>query len=313
VKNRWGCAVIGILLVVIAVLVVCVVALVVSDEVGKPFGGNKVVVLRIEDVIYDAKPFLDRLELYEDRDDVKAVVVRIESPGGTVAGSQEIADALNRVRFDKKKIVVASIGNVGASGGYMIACASDAIVVNRGSLVGSIGVIIEHFQIAELARKIGVAFDPVYSGKMKNTGSIARPMTAEERAQLQSIVDDVYDQFFEDVLESRSDAIAECVGVDENDSPAIERALASVADGRAITGSQAIEIGLADRFGGLAEAIEAAGELARIEGEPKVIHDNPENAWAEFEKLFGEAKDLVPGVEWNRYLPRPGLWYLYQL
>lgn len=312
-KNKWGCAVIVILLAAVVVLVAGIVALVVSEGTGKCFGSDKVVVLRIEDVIYDSKPFLDRLKLYEDRDDVKAVVVRIESPGGTVAGSQEIADALNRVRDDKGKIVVASIGNVGASGGYMVACASDAIVVNRGSLVGSIGVIIEHFQIEELARKIGVAFDPVYAGKMKNAGSIARPMTAEERAQLQSIVDDVYDQFYEDVLDARWNALAEGAGVDENDTAAIKKALSAVADGRAITGSQALEIGLADRSGGLAEAIDLAGELAKIKGEPKVIHDNPENAWAEFEKLFGAAKDIVPGAALNRYLPHPGLWYLYQL
>ncbi len=179
---------------------------------------------------------------------VRAVVLRINSPGGSAAGAQEIALELGRLR-EVGKPVVASIADVGASGAYWVACGSDLVVVNPGSLTGSIGVYLELTLLEELYEKLGVDFEVFKSGPHKDMGTALRPPTDAERAILQAMVDDIFEQFVDTVAAGRS--------LDR------DRVL-ELADGRLFTGRQAVDLGLADRTGNLQTAIAEAAALAGL-------------------------------------------------
>jgi len=191
---------------------------------------------------------LGRFRRLERDDCVKAVVVRINSPGGSVGSVQELYAAVRRLRSAGKK-VVASIGDIGASGGYYIAAGCDRIVSNPGAITGSIGVIMEVGNVQELFTKIGVRVVAVKSGAYKDIGSPVRELTDEERRIFQSLIDSAYAQFVDAIVEGR--------GMSRDD-------VLRAADGRVFTGEQAKAAGLIDEFGGLAEAITRAGELAGI-------------------------------------------------
>lgn len=306
--KRKGCSILlvtGGALVLIAVIVAVFIA-VASFAPAQ----ESIVVIRIDDVIVDAAAFTDRIDRYKDRDEVKAFVFRMETPGGTVAASQELANAFNRLREDTK-IVVVSVGNLGASGGYYAACGADLIVANPGSLVGSIGVLMEHMEIARLAEKLGVRFDAITSGRMKEAGTISRPMRPEERAMIQGVIDDAYAQFFATVLEARRDVIAARHQLEAGDSDAIKAALRRVADGRILTGAQAYDAGLIDELGDLDTALDLAAELAGIVGEPDIIFDQPEIPWRNLREFLGFARNLSRRSPLT-VLPASGLWYLYR-
>lgn len=189
------------------------------------------------------------------RDDIKALVLRIDSPGGTVAATQEIFDEVMNFR-KSGKIVVASMGDIAASGGYYIAAGADKIMANPGTLTGSVGVIFELMQAQELFKKIGVKIETVKSGKYKDTGSLSREMTAEERALLQGIINDAYEQFVSAISKGRG-------------TPR-EKVL-EFADGRIFTGAQAKAAGIIDELGNRNDAVALAGKLAGIKGEPRII------------------------------------------
>ncbi|KAF1085993.1 putative signal peptide peptidase SppA [Sporotomaculum syntrophicum] len=194
---------------------------------------------------------------------VKAVVLRLNTPGGSVAGAQEIALEVDRLRQEGKK-VVASMGDVAASGGYWIACRCDKIVANPGTMTGSIGVIMETQNLQGLYDKLGI--DPVVfkSGPHKDMGSTSRVVSEQEQQIFQRMVDDIYLQFVDTVAEGRG---------------MTEARVREVADGRIFTGSQALENGLVDDLGNYYDAIELAAGLAGIKGEPEVIHLSPEYPW----------------------------------
>ena len=215
--------------------------------------GSTVGVLEIHGVIQDATEPVATLERFRKSDSTVAVVVRIDSPGGAVAPSQEIYDAVWRVR--EKKPVVASIANVCASGGYYIASATNKIFTEPGSITGSIGAIMEVPFYGPIAEKIGFSEEIVKSGRFKDTGQPLRPMTADEKALLQGMVDDVLRQFVEAVARGRG---MEATRVRE------------LADGRVYSGAQAHAVGLVDQLGGLTEATKAAWEQAGQIGEPRV-------------------------------------------
>jgi protease-4 len=304
-----GCVILAAVLLTLSVIVGAVL-LIVSIGGLAGFGKQSIVVIRIDDIIYDAAAFTDRIDRYKGRDDVKAFVFRMETPGGTVAASQELTNAFNRLRQDTK-IVVVSVGNLGASGGYYAACGADLIVANPGSLVGSIGVIMEHMEIARLAEKLGVRFDAITSGPMKEAGTISRPMRPEERAMIQGVIDDAYAQFFGTVIESRWYSIAARHQLDDGDSAAIEAALRRVADGRILTGAQAYDAGLIDELGDLQVALDLAAAQAGIEDEPNIIVDKPEDPWRDFREIFGLARNFSIRSPLT-VLPPSGLWYLYR-
>jgi len=210
-----------------------------------------------------SEAIMEQLRRAADDPSVKAVVLRLNTPGGTAAASQEIALEVDRLRKAGKK-VVASMGDVAASGGYWIACRCDKIVANPGTITGSIGVIMETQNLQGLYEKLGV--DPVVfkSGPHKDMGSTSRVVTEQEQQIFQSMVDDMYKQFVETVSEGR--------GIDQAQ-------VREVADGRVFTGSQAMENGLVDDLGNYYDAIDIAADLAGIRGEPEVINLSPEYPW----------------------------------
>jgi protease-4 len=216
--------------------------------------GEKVALVRVEGIILDSRNVIDELKTYAKDSSVKAIVVRVNSPGGAVAPAQEIFKELNRLKGEKK--IVVSMGSVAASGGYYIACPADSIVANPGTLTGSIGVIMEIPNFAGLMKKIGVETQIVKSGKHKDIASTFKSMTPEERKILQSLLDDVHSQFIEAVSVSR--------GIEYGE-------IKKLADGRVFTGKKAKELGLVDVLGNLQDAIKLAGELSGIEGEPHVV------------------------------------------
>ena len=212
-------------------------------------------ILDLEGPIFDVREPLKRLNMYSENASVKAIVVRINSPGGAVAPSQEMFEALKKARRMGKKVVV-SMGSVAASGGYYIACAANEIYANPGSLTGSIGVIAEFPNVEGLMEKVGVRFETIKTGKFKDTGSMFRPMTEAEHELLREMLMDVYDQFVEAVADSRDMPVKE---VEE------------YADGRIFSGRQALEYGFVDALGTESDAIDRAAALAGIKGKPRII------------------------------------------
>ena len=215
--------------------------------------GKTVGVVDIRGVIQDGTDTIETLERFRTQESTVAVVLRIDSPGGAVAPSQEVYDAVWRVR--EQKPVIASLGNVAASGGYYIASAANLIVADPGTVTGSIGAILSVPYYAPLAEKIGVSEETVKSGRYKDTGHPLRHLSVDERALLQGMVDDVLGQFVEAVARGRgmpSDRVR------------------SLADGRVYSGTQALAAGLVDRMGGLASATRIAWEEAHQTGEPRV-------------------------------------------
>ncbi len=186
---------------------------------------------------------------------IKAVVLRVNSPGGSIGAVQEIYEEVNRLREKGKKVVV-SMGDVGASGAYYIACAADKIVANPGTVTGSIGVVMSLGNMEELFRKVGIRVEVIKRGKHKDIGSPTREMTWEEKKLLQRLIDDAYDQFLQAVIDGRN----------LNKSEAEK-----IAQGQVFTGRQAKDLGLIDEIGNFQDAVRLAGKLAGIPGEPKVI------------------------------------------
>ena len=223
-------------------------------EAGLVFG-DKVGILEVKGVIANVQPTIEELAKFRRDGSIKAVVVRIESPGGGVSSSQELYEEVKRTAQEKP--VVVSMGSVAASGGYYIACAAQKIYANPGTITGSIGVILQFTNFEELLKKIGFRMEVVKSGPYKDVGNPGREMTPEEKAYLQKLVDNVHQQFVRDVARGRHMKV-EKVRV--------------VADGRIFTGEQAMELGLVDELGDLKDAINGAAKMAAIEGEPKVIY-----------------------------------------
>ncbi|MBA5871541.1 MAG: signal peptide peptidase SppA [Nitrospira sp. CR2.1] len=242
-------------------------------------GQDRVALIRVEGVILDAQATISELKHYSENPLVKAIVLRIDSPGGGVVPSQEIHDAVKRVKNKSNKAVIASMGTVAASGGYYIAAATDRIVANPGTLTGSIGVIMEMANFEGLMKKVGVEGVVIKSGRFKDVGSPIRKMSDEERKLLQSVMDDVHHQFIQAVADGRSLEVSE---------------VEPLADGRIYTGRQAKEARLVDELGDLDDAIHIAADIAGMEGEPKVVEprkrfsfrDMIESRWASvFPKL----------------------------
>jgi protease-4 len=244
-------------------------------------GKEGVAIVRVEGPIMDSSQAVAELEAFGDNPMVKAIVVRIDSPGGGVAPSQEIYNAVKRVRKEQNKTVVASMGTVAASGGYYIAVATDRILANPGTLTGSIGVIMQMANFQELLEKVGVKSVVIKTGKFKDLGSPFRPMVEEERQLLEAVMDDTLSQFIEAVAEGRSMDAAE---------------VEQLADGRIFTGRQAKTVLLIDEIGDLHDAIKLAGELGGIEGTPRVLETTKPFSVQEFlESTFlGGIRSLSP-------------------
>jgi protease-4 len=241
---------------------------------------DRIALIRVEGVILDSQTTIGELKRFSENPSVKAIVIRIDSPGGGVVPSQEIHDAVKRIRSKNNKAVIASMGSVAASGGYYIAAATDRIVANPGTLTGSIGVIMETANVEGLLQKIGVEGVVIKSGKYKDVGSPLRKMSADERGLLQAVMDDVHRQFIEAVAEGRSLEL---------------RSAQALADGRIFTGRQAKEAKLVDELGDLEDAIQLAAEVVGIEGEPKVIE--PRRRFSLREILDSRLSMMLPKLD----------------
>jgi protease-4 len=217
--------------------------------------GPRVAIVELEGIIIDVQDILDDLKRHREDPLVRAVVVRINSPGGVVGPTQEVHQALMRLR-QAGKPVVASLGAVAASGGYYVAVAADQIYANPGTLTGSIGVIMQMANLEQLMKKVGVDYVVVKAGPFKDLGNIARPMTADERRVLQTLLDDVHGQFIQAVAEGRK--------LDRGD-------VAVFADGRIFSGTQAKGLRMVDELGGLEDAVERAARLAGLPTPPRVV------------------------------------------
>lgn len=243
---------------------------------------DRIALIRVEGVILDSQTTVGELKRFSENPSVKAIVLRIDSPGGGVVPSQEIHDAVKRVRTKSNKAVIASMGSVAASGGYYIAAATDRIVANPGTLTGSIGVIMETANVEGLLQKIGVEGVVIKSGKYKDVGSPLRKMSDEERSLLQAVMDDVHKQFIEAVAEGRA--------IELTDAQAL-------ADGRIFTGRQAKEAKLVDELGDLEDAIQLAADVVGIEGEPKVVE--PRRRFSIRELLESRFSAMFPKLDFH--------------
>lgn len=267
-------------------IVLCLLAVVVylagEGTPGLSLSGNQIASLNLEGVISDSRDFVDQLKDYGKRSAVKSVVIRINSPGGGVAASQEIYEAIKKFREETKKKVVVSMGSVAASGGYYAACGADKIFANPGTVTGSIGVIAEWYNYGDLLRWAKMQDVVIKSGTFKDAGSGTRPLTDEEKVYFQSLINNMYNQFVATVASSRK--------MKDED-------VRKLADGRVYTGQQAKADGLVDELGTYQDAIDAAARIAGIQGEPKILSPS-KKSFSLLDILLGESRSaLLPSPD----------------
>ena len=263
-------------------------ALMSDDESMASFsgGGDRIAMIPIEGVIDDdmAKVVNRHLKQYGEDSRIKAIILRVESPGGGVAASQEIYTEVRRLKQEKKKKIVVSMGSVAASGGYYLAAPADIIFANPGSVTGSIGVIAEWINnkdLAEWAKLKPVVFK---SGEFKDTGSPTRDLTERERVFFQSMIDELYGQFLRAILEGRT-------GRGTTGNEINEERLRALADGRVYTGETALRNGLIDSVGNYEDALRKTAEMVGIKGKPQVVTPAKErNQFPLVDLLLGVAK-----------------------
>lgn len=255
-----------------------------TDGGEQAFNKNVVVSLKLEGIILNSDPFIEKLKKYAEDDKVKGIIIRIDSPGGAIGPTQEIFRYINKIN----KPVYASMGSLAASGGYYVASACDKIYALPSTITGSIGVIMTLSNVQELMDKIGVKSVIIKSGKFKDTGSASRPMTEDERKLLQGTVMELYQQFIDDIKKRRN------INADY---------LAEYADGRVFTGNFALEKGFIDAIGTYDEAfINMKQEHNLGDVELKNIKEKKKLA----EEIFGKVSDLLPKSE-----VKSGFYYLH--
>ena len=239
-------------------------------------GSEKIALVELRGMITDSRSVVNLLFKYSKRSDIKGIVLRIDSPGGGVAPSQEIYEAVRGVR-ESGKPIIASFASAAASGGYYAALGATKIMSNPGSITGSIGVIVTLPMIYELLDKIGVKIETRKSGDLKDTGSPYRELNERDKSYLDDIINNLHGQFI--------DAVAKERNIGRND-------LLKMADGRIFTGLQAFELGLVDTLGTLEDAISLTGNLAGIEGRPRVISEKKKKITL-IDLLFSDFEDVM--------------------
>lgn len=240
--------------------------------------GDKIAVIDVEGVIISPKETVENLKRFADDDSVKAIVLHLDTPGGGAAASEEIYREVKRIRDEKKKRIVASVGTVGASGGYYIASATNKIYANQASIVGSIGVIAQWVNYEELLKWAKLKDVTLKAGALKDVGSPTREMTPEERAYLQSLIDNMHGQFIHAVAEGR--------GMKDDD-------IRKIADGRVWTGQQALPLKLIDQIADFQAAIKDTARAVGIKGEPNLVRPvKPKRTLSDL--LFGDVSDFLP-------------------
>ena len=254
--------------------------------------GEKIGVVEVSGIIRSAAETNRQIKEYAEDGSIRAILIRVDSPGGGVVASQEMYERIRKTRDDGKPVVV-SMGSMAASGGYYISCGATRIVANRGTLTGSIGVIAEFLQLGEALDKLGVGVKIVKSGRLKDAGTPTRSMTREDEAYFQSLMDDMHRQF------------AGVVSKERSLDPAT---VWSLADGRVFTGEQALAEGLVDTIGTYEDAVRIAAMLGGIQGEPALVKERKRKSW--WEGVTGEALQTVVDLK-SEVLDRPVLSYRF--
>ncbi len=246
---------------------------------GTGIRGN-IAVIPIEGLIYDPDKTVHEIKDYADQGSIRALVIRLNSPGGVVAASQELYLELKRIR-DQGKPVLASIASTGASGAYYVALSGSRIMANPGSITGSIGVVVSFPEMRKLFEKLGIDQRVVKSGQYKDIGSPFRTFSKQDSLRFQEVVDDLYDQFIEAILAER---------------PIPKKDLLKIADGRILTGRQALSYGLIDTLGTLEDAISLAGKLAGIKGKPQPVYTRQKRL-SLWDLLFSDIRNVLSTIK----------------
>lgn len=265
-----------------------------SDE-GFGIGGERIAVVEVVGPIMESKETVRQLRKHTRDESIKGIVVRIDSPGGAVAPSQEIFQAVRKAR--EAKPLAVSMGNVAASGGYYIAIGSEQIFANGGTLTGSIGVITQLFDVHKLLEHIDVDVNTIKTGPYKDSGSPFRSLDLRDEVYFRELIDDVHEQFIQDVAEARGLEIG---------------AVRKVADGRVFTGRQALGLKLVDTIGTFQDAVDHVAEAAKLEDEPKLVYPPREGSSLLSDLLQGGVDTLVrelksqssPALEYRYTGPR---------
>lgn len=277
---------------VIVLFVLCIVTAKIFLSDNKiSFTGGKIGIIEVQGMIVDSREFIEQLHEFRDNDRIRAVVLRIDSPGGVVGPSQEMYEEVRK--FTQKKKLVVSMGSLAASGGYYIAAPANMIVANPGTVTGSIGVLMKLSNIQGLLGKVGLNSFVLKSGKFKDSGSPVRPMTKEDEQVLQGVIDSMHGQFVKAVAEGRKIPVEE---------------IRIIADGRIFSGEQALQFKLVDRLGNLQDAVSEAAKMAGIKGEPELVYP-PEKKKSLLDFIIEGTSDRIA----NKLKLEPGISARYEL
>jgi len=258
--------------------------------------GPKIGVVELDGVIFSPKLIVPQLKKFADDDSVKAIIIHVNSPGGGVAASEEIYREVKRIRDEKKKRIVASIETVGASGAYYVASATNKIYADKGSIVGSIGVIAEWVNYGDLLRWAKVNPITMKAGEFKDTGSPTREMTPAERAYFQGLIDNMHSQFIQAVADGRH------AKADD---------IRAIADGKVWTGEQALPLKLIDQIADFEGAVKDTARSVNISGEPSLVWPPKEKRPSLRDLLFGDLSDYLPSRE-KLLEQQVGFYYLWK-
>ena len=240
--------------------------------------GDKIGVIDVEGVILDPRTVVKQLREFRRDDSIRAIILHVNTPGGGAAASQEIYSEVRRIRDEKKKKIVASVETLGASGGYYISSATEKIYADPASIVGSIGVISQWVNYEDLLKWAKLKDVTFKAGALKDTGNPARPMTPEEKAYFQSLINDMHGQFISAVAEGRK------LKMDD---------VKKLADGRVWTGQQALPLKLVDQIGDFRVAVEETAKAVGIKGEPTLVHPEKERRTV-LDLIFGDVSEYIP-------------------
>lgn len=255
--------------------------------------GDKIAIVELNDVIVTSEKIVEQIKKYREDKSIKAIILRVNSPGGGVAASQEIYEEVKRTR-DSGKIIVVSMGSIAASGGYYVAVGSSLIIANPGTLTGSIGVIAQFMSLKDLAEKLGISYTTIKSGNLKDAGNPFRQMNDSDKAYFQDVVDNSFGQFLDVVAKERKMDMT---------------TLMKYASGRVFTGLQAKEYGLIDSLGTFEDAIRITSKMAGIEGEPRIVREKKKFSW--FEEFLGTKIEDVTDIK-DKLFDEPILQYKFQ-
>jgi protease-4 len=283
-SRAWLWIVIGggaFFLFVLAVFSLVYVTLHAGRDSGLSAFGDKIGVVDLEGVIVNPGPTVQQLKKFADDDSIKAIIIHVNSPGGGVAASEEIYREVKRIRDEKKKRIVASIETVGASGAYYVSSATNKIYADKGSVVGSIGVIAEWVNYGELLQWARLKSVILKTGEFKDTGTPTRDLTPAEKAYLQGLIDNMYGQFIQAVADGRAMKFAD---------------VKAIADGKVWTGEQALSMKLVDQLADFQSAVEDTAKSVNIKGEPTLVRPEKDRK-SLLDLFFGDVSEYLPTKE----------------